>query len=244
LTRALLLFFLTSCVAGLNLRRGAALDQPEIASFLAKVAAAEAGRTSLSGGGTLTFRRATVPLKAMLSMSAGIDGRVRIDVSTDAGNVVLAFAANPETVQVIDFEHRQFMSGPTGANDLAPLGVPEIDARSLARLLLSRLPCTGRPSGADATHIEYTDCLGGTLIATFAASAEGAPLLRSFAVQKGAETAISARLLAHNAQGFARRVEIETKATTLVVQLDEIEPNSQLDEDIFTLAPPPGIAPH
>lgn len=233
--------FLASCAAGLTLRRGSALQTPSIKQFISRVEAAQAARTSMSGGGFVTLRYKSVPLKATLNMTVGMGGNVRIGVSTDAGNELLAFAANPRSITLIDFQHRQFVQTSAGENDLAALSVPEIDARALAALLLSRIPCTGEPSGADETRIEYQGCLGGTLLATFISSPSGAPLLRELVLTRGTEKVFSARLLSHTALGFARRVELENRATTLVMQLDEIEPNPGLDEDLFTLSPPPGI---
>ncbi len=233
---------LVQCAPGLALRRGTALDAPEVRAFLARVQSIEQTRTSMSGGGTLSFRHKSVPLSAQVNLGVGIGGRVRIDVSTDAGNVLLAFAANPRRIALIDFERRQLSERPAGANDLAALSIAALDARALSALLLGRLPCAGFPSGADDTHLEYAHCLGGTILATYASAPDGSPLLRELTLSRGGATPLRAALQAHTAQGFARRITLETPDNRLVVQLEELEANPTLDDELFELSAPPGIA--
>jgi hypothetical protein len=230
-------FSLTSCAGPLALRRGAALSTDE--AFIKAVWRAESTRTSMSAGGSVTLKRHGVPLKTTVNVSAHHPARVRIDVSSDAGNVLLAFAANAEKVSVIDFERRSFAQTAAGAGDLASLGVRGLDARGLSALLLGRLPCDGAPSGADETHVEYQGCLDGVLLATYGGTP--GPYLRELSLSQAGKVVFSATLQAHTASGFARRIELRTQETTLLVVLDELDANLMLDEDLFVLEAPPGI---
>lgn len=228
--RSLFLLSLCSCAGALALRK------PDPAK-MQRLQLAEEGRKSMSAGGSLTLRYKGVPLKAALSVTAGIGGYVRLDVSSDAGQVLLAFAANPEDISLIDFERRQFAKFPAGKNDLAALSIAGLDARALSALLLTRIPCTNAPRGADDTHIVYDACLGGELTATYNGS-----YLRGISLKRGNAETFSADLQAHTTDGFARRITLTSPDNTVVVALEELETNVGMDPDLFSLSPPPGIS--
>ncbi|MCC6806240.1 MAG: hypothetical protein IT381_02355 [Deltaproteobacteria bacterium] len=238
------MLFASSCTPTLPLLRGAELQTPAIAAFIAQVKKDEATRTSLSAEGSLTLKRNVAKLKARMSVAVQLDGegatRVRLDVSTDAGNVLFALATNGTRVTILDLEHKQFIAGPAGPGDLTPIGLSAIDTRALGRLLLARTPCAEAPSGADQTHLEWQGCLGGTLLATYAPNPNGHVYLRALALD-ARPTKFSATLIGHTTLGIARRVELVTKDVDFAVALDEIDPGDALDPELFELSPPPGV---
>lgn len=225
--------------------RGNDLASPEVHTFLEAVKATEQQRTALSAEGSITLKRSVAKIKAHLTVAVELSdddrSRVRLDVSTDAGNVLFALASDGRTVAILDLEHRQFAAIGVGPGDLQAIGLRAVDTRALARLLLGRTPCTSAPSGADATHIEWQPCLGGTLLATYTKTTP--PYLRALALEptNPKDGALSANLLAQTTQGFARRIELLGKDTDFLVQLDDIDPQPKLDSDLFELAPPPGV---
>src|SRR4051812_36287254 len=102
--------------------------QPEVApaerdAVLAAIAKDESKRTAMSADGTVLVRRRGVPVKGALTVAADASGRVRVDVATDAGNVMFAFACNGREVALLDFERRRFVRTPVGPSDLSAIGL-------------------------------------------------------------------------------------------------------------------------
>jgi hypothetical protein len=230
---------LTSC-AGVSLLRGSAMETPDIAKFIAGVREDEAKRVALSADGSIRLQQSVAQIKARVGLAVD-PKRVRLDVSTDAGNVLFALASNGERVGILNLERREFIGRAAGPGDLAAINLPSLDTRALGLLLLARSPCDGPPSGADATHLEWRECLGGTLLATYSRNPNGHAYLRAMELTVDKTQTFNAKLIGHTTSGLARRVEIETKEASFVVQLEELDEAPVFDEDLFDLQAPPGV---
>lgn len=230
---------LTSC-AHVSLLRGPAMETPELAQFISGVREDEARRVALSADGSIRLQQSVAQIKARVSLAVD-PKRVRLDVSTDAGNVLFALASNGERVGILNLERREFVGRAAGLGDLAAINLPSIDTRALGLLLLARSPCGAAPTGADETHLEWSDCLGGTLLATYTRNANGHAYLRAMELTVGKTKTFSAKLIGHTTSGLARRVEIETKEANFVVQLEDLDEAPVFDDDLFELQAPPGV---
>ena len=233
------LALLTSC-AGVSLLRGSAMDTPEIAKFIEGVRQDEAKRVAMSAEGSIRLQQSVAQIKARVSLAVD-PKRVRLDVSTDTGNVLFALSSNGQRVGILNLDKKEFLGRPVGPGDLAAINLPSIDTRALGLLLLARSPCPGQPTGADETHLEWSDCLGGTLLATYTRNPNGHAYLRALELTVDKQQTISARLIGHTTSGVARRVEIDTKEANFVIQLEEIDEAPVFDDDLFDLQAPPGV---